>query len=188
MPTKKTASQIKADVDNFLKFPREPWEKKIDKRRGQRVATWLAALKRSPAIIVTSTTGRRDLVLRTGEMQNRGEGKLRATVFGTDGPRYHVTRDTDRELADELATTWGAVKSIRPASEAEVMTWTSSCEFSRGSKLVALNQASNTLRFRGSKTGKYARASEIDSKAFEVARTDVDRALAMLEAGIKEIG
>lgn len=188
MAAKKTPGQVKADIDNFLKFPREPWEKKIDKRRGQNVATWVAALKRSPAIIVTSTHGRRDLVLRTGEMQNRGEGKLRATVFGTDGPRYHITRNTDRELADELAATWGTVKSIRPASESEVMKWTSSCEFTRGSKLVALTQASNTIRYRGSKTGKYDRASEIDRKADALAATDIDAAIAILEAGIKEIG
>src|SRR6185295_1239981 len=161
---KKPPSRLQSEIDAFLaapsrrkrshldKPPRDRIDKKYDKLRGDKVAMWIAALKKSPAVVVTTRWGGKDLVLRTGEMQNRGEGKLRATMFGTDGPRGHITRNTDRELAEELSQHY-AVKSLRPATDAEVMSWTATPEFARGSKLAALTQASNTLRFRGSKTG-----------------------------------
>lgn len=181
---KKTARQLEAEIAAALKFPREPWEKKIDARKGKRVAMWIAALKKSPAVIVTDSYGNRDLVVRSGEMQNPGEGKLRATMFGTDGPRGHITRNTDRELAAELGDRY-LVRSLRPASDAEVMKWTASSEFTEGSKRVAFTQAQNTLGFLASKTGRYDRAQEIRARAD--AAGDIEKATRIIEAGIKEL-
>lgn len=180
------ASKLSKDDDGDDGF-KEPWLKKIHAQSGKSLAMLIAALKKSPAFIITDRYGRKDLIVRSGEMQNRHEGKLRATMFGTDGPRGHITRNTDKELAEELKQSY-AIKSIKPASDADVMRWTSSCEFADGSRRVALVQALNTLGFRASKTKQHDRAREITSRAYAVMETDIDKAIAIVESGIKEIG
>lgn len=184
-PVKKTARQLDAELD--AEFGSDRWMKKINSKRGKRLATLIGALKRSPGIIITERDGRRSLVIRSGEMQNRSEGKLRATMFGTDGPRGHVTRNTDKELAEELLH-YFAAKSVRPATDAEVMRWTSTPEFDRGSKLVAFTQAANTLSWRAGQNDKRDRARDIERRAHALIASDVDAAIALLQAGIKEIG
>ena len=209
MPRKKPAAQLDREIATFLtrsggKGPvrrahasklkdddgddslKEPWLKKIHAQSGKSLAMLIAALKKSPAFIITDRYGRKDLIVRSGEMQNRHEGKLRVTMFGTDGPRGHITKNTDKELTEELKQSY-AIKSIKPASDADVMRWTGSCEFADGSRRVALVQALNTLGFRASKTQQHDRAREIASRAYAVMETDIDKAIAIVEAGIKEI-
>lgn len=168
-------------------FGEDSWFKKISAQRGARVATLIAAFKKSPGIIITEKDGRRSLVVRSGEMQNRGEGKYRATMFGDDGPRGHITKNSDKELAEELLHYFVAT-DVRPATDAEVMRWTSTPAFERGSKIVAFTQAANTLSYRAGKTGQRDRAREIERIAHTLVATDMDAAIKMLEDGIKEIG
>jgi hypothetical protein len=168
-------------------FGEDAWFKKIRAQRGARVATLIAAFKKSPGIIITEKDGRRSLVVRSGEMQNRGEGKYRATMFGDDGPRGHITKNSDKELAEELLHYFVAT-DVRPATDAEVMRWTSTPAFERGSKIVAFTQAANTLSYRAGKTGQRDRAREIERIAHMLVATDMDAAIKVLEDGIKEIG
>ena len=168
-------------------FGEDSWFKKIRAQRGARVATLIAAFKKSPGIIITERDGRRSLVVRSGEMQNRGEGKYRATMFGDDGPRGHITKNSDKELAEELLHYFVAT-DVRPATDAEVMKWTSTPAFERGSKIVAFTQAANTLSYRAGKTGQRDRAREIERIAHTLVATDMDAAIKLLEDGIKEIG
>ncbi len=176
---KKSAAQLDYEIDSFLK--------KGASKRGQRVATLIAAFRKSPGIIITEKGDRRSLIVRSGEMQNRREGRLRATMFGMDGPRGHITKNSDRELAEELAQYY-LPTSVKPATDAEVMRWTSSPEFAHGSKLVAFTQAANTLSYRAGKTDQYDRARQIESCAHKHVASDLDKAISVLEAGIKEIG
>lgn len=186
----KTAAQLDAEIDDALAIAKlDVQYKKFEVSRGRRLATLIAAFKKSPGIIITEKHGRKDLVIRSGEMQNRGEGKLRATMFGTDGPRGHITKNTDRELAEELLHYYVAT-NVRPASDAEVMRWTSSPEFTRGSKAVAFTQAVNTLSYQAGRQDKRDQAREIEQRAHALIakNQDWDGAIKVLEAGIKEIG
>lgn len=177
---KKSAAQLDYEIDSFMK--------KTNARRGANAAKLIAAFKRSPGIIITEKGGRKVLVVRSGEMQNRGEGKFRATIFGSDGPRGHITRNTDRELAEELLHYY-SVQDVKAATDAEVVRWTTSCEFDQGSKRVAFTQAVNTLSYQAGKADKRARAREIEDRAHELAAANQwDKAIKTLEAGIKEIG
>lgn len=176
---RKSPAQLDYEIDAFLK--------KNAASRGQRVAMLIAAFKKSPGIIITEKGGRRSLVVRSGEMQNRNQGRLRATMFGMDGPTGHITKNTDKDLAEELLH-YLAVTNVRPATDAEVMRWTSAPEFTRGAKLVAFTQAANTLSYRAGQTGQRDRAREIETRAHGLVASDLDKAIAILEDGIKEIG
>jgi hypothetical protein len=175
---RKTAAQLDAEIDAELK--------RHEIERGKRLAMMMAALKKSPALIVTDRYGHRDLLIRSGEMQNRAEGKLRVTMFATDGPRGHITRNTDKALAQELLQHY-AVKSVRPATDAEVLSWTGTPAFARGAQHSAFTQASNMMRYLASQQGKGERAQEIERRAHDLVATDMDAAIAMLEAGVKEM-
>jgi hypothetical protein len=185
---KKTAKQLDAEIDAEVGWGEPAWFKKIGIQRGKRLATLIAAFKKSPGILITEKDGRRDLVIRSGEMQNRGEGKLRATMFGTDGPRGHITRNTDKELAEELLHYYVAT-NVRPAGDAEVMRWTSTPEFERGAKHSAFTQAANMLGYRAGKRDKRDLARAIETRAHALwSAGDLDGAIRVLENGIKEIG
>lgn len=103
------------------------------------------ALLEHPALIVTDTTGRKTLLLRTGEMSNPAEGSIRVTQYHEDGPTGHVTRKTITQLAQELSRDLSPRK-IEPASEAKVVAWMSTPEFERGVARVLEVQRANERR------------------------------------------
>lgn len=99
------------------------------------------AFEQSAAVIVTELKGRPELWILSGNMGPDKKGH-RVTYFGKDGPIGHIERDTLEELWDELYRD-GA--TLQPVGDAEVIEWTSTPEFERGSRRVAYIQALNQL-------------------------------------------
>jgi streptomycin 6-kinase len=164
-------ASFEAEVDHY--------RRELAARRGE----LLRAFKESAAVIATRKDGRLELLIRSGEM-SRGGKKLRVTTFMVDGPWGHQEYEDDIEIANDLART--AYASVRPASEDEVIGWTTTPEFVRGTKLVALVQATNAIRFYASKAGvdspTWKAATAVLRRSDEmVARDDIEGATKLVE-------
>ena len=143
------------------------------------------ALAQSPAII--TTTGDRDeLYILTREMSHPEDGAWRLTNFLHDGPWGHDTRPTIRELAELVANRRPA--SIRPATDDDVIAWTSTPAFVTGAKHVAFIQAINALsyaRSRGS-DADYQAMRDLELRAHQLYATDPDAAIALVQSGLPQ--
>ena len=135
------------DEDDAPDFGEDSWFDRLRAKLGAKRQGIRDAFKASPAIIVTQTDGRETLVIKTGEMQNPEDGPERVTFFWKDGPVGHATRKTTEELIEEVS---GYGSTARPATDAEVMAWTSTDEFAEGAARVAAVQRANA----GLKGGK----------------------------------
>lgn len=163
-------------------FGSDDFMRKIAKRRHERETAAKQALATSPAIIIDDGHSKR-LMLVTGEMQDREHGTLRVTTFNDDGPSGHATRRSMDEIAQAI-NEYGW-KTLRPASETEVMEWTSTEKFVVGSKKTAAIQALNTLHFRAK--DKDAARSVEDRANKLVAEGKWDDAVLVLQQGIKDL-
>lgn len=128
------------DEDDAPDFGEDSWFDRLRAKLGAKRQGIRDAFKASPAIIVTQTDGRETLVIKTGEMQNPADGPERVTFFWKDGPVGHATRKTTEELIEEVS---GYGSTARPATDAEVMAWTSTDEFTEGAARVAAVQRAN---------------------------------------------
>ncbi len=178
------------DDDDALFEPEtsDKWKAMIAKqkaRKAERKRQVKDALTTSPALIVDNGYTKQ-LLLVTGEMQDRDQGAFRVTTFGDDGPIGHATRkDMDAITEEIIDNGW---KTLRPATDVEVDQWTSSEKFVEGSKRVAATQAINTLHWRASQKGQQERAREIEAEADKHWRAgDKDAALDVLQRGVKEL-
>ena len=121
-------------------------------------------------------------------MHESERGKFRVTTFGDDGPVGHHVEPSMEKVAEEIAVGHG-YKSVRPASDDEVMAWTSTSKFIEGSKRVAFTQAANMLNFRAGKQDKRSQAREIEMRAHKLASEGHwDDAVDVLQRGIKDLG
>lgn len=175
-------------VDQRKNPPREDFEEMIaryKREREQNVASVLAALDQSPAIRASMGSGRFDMIIVSGEVSDHESGKFRATYFGEDGPHGHVTRPTMEKIVDEIVQSYSPPFS--PMTDDDVIAWTSTEKFIRGSKVTAFVQADNTLRFRAQRAGRYDWAAEISRNANALGVERVDEAIAMLYEALKEL-
>jgi len=162
------------------------------------LAAITSAFAQSPAILGHGY-GKPMMAIKSGELSDLDAGTLRVTFFGPDGPHGHSTRKTDREIAEEVATTMKG--PFRPMDDDDVMAWQSTPEFQRGSRLVAFVQAENTIRWLASKAGRSEWATEQVNRANEIGTRDgtvnsrglpddldaLDKAIAILQRGIAEL-
>lgn len=105
------------------------------------VRTIADAFAQSAAVIVTEPKSMPELWILSGNMGPDKRGH-RVTYFGKDGPIGHIERDTLNEVWEEL---YRPGASFQPVGDAEVIAWTSTPEFERGSRRVAYIQALNQL-------------------------------------------
>ncbi len=115
-----------------LRFKREKAERK------QKVNE---AFEKSNAVILTLKDGQRKLAIKTPEMSNKDEGKIRVTYFGEDGPIGHATRKSMNEIVEDVIDYFPV--DVKPATEIEVMKWTGTDEFAEGARRVAEVQRAN---------------------------------------------
>lgn len=186
----RAAKQLRAaadddDEDDVPDWGEDSWFSRINAKREARLNIVKRAIESSPAVIVND--GYRDqLMIISGEMQNPSKGAFRVTTFGDDGPIGHATQKTMDKIAEEIS--YSGFKTIRPASDEDVIAWTSTPRFIEGSKRVAFTQAANTLHFRASAKNAHDRAKAIETEAHRLAaRGQWDDAVLVLQQGIKEL-
>lgn len=158
------------DEDDAPDFGEDSWFDRLRAKLGAKRQGIRDAFKASPAIIVTQTDGRETLVIKTGEMQNPADGPERVTFFWKDGPVGHATRKTTEELIEEVS---GYGSTARPATDAEVMAWTSTDEFAEGAARVAAVQRANA-GLDG--LGRIKNRDEINSATLRVIEPELDEA------------
>lgn len=158
---------------------------RLRKEQGKRYGAIKKAFAQSSAIIVRSGD-REQLLIKSGETRVGGK-PWRVTTFMPDGPWGHNEYKDDHEIFEDLAR--GLFTDVRPASEDEVIAWTSTPEFTRGAAAVAMIQAENTLRYLAS---KHRAHDEIDpelARARQLAHPQTadafNEATAVLEAAIR---
>jgi hypothetical protein len=156
------------------------------------------AFARSPAIRGGAGAQAR-MAIKSGELSDTKYGRYRVTFFGPDGPHGHITKDADRDIAEETKRV--LEPPIVPMSDDEVMAWTSTEEFHRGAKLTAYIQGENTLRWLAGKAGRTEWAQGIIAHANDVGSRDgtvnvrnkpyapdaLDDAIEILSAAIREL-
>lgn len=120
----------------------EKWWERLQRRANAGKARMHKALDQHDALIITTRQGRRILVIKSPEMTDTQEGRLRVTTFDEDGPIGHTTRPTLDKLADEIHRDWHP-ETITPATEAEVMAWPGTERFAEGAARVAAVQRAN---------------------------------------------
>ncbi len=112
--------------------------------RPTRLAAIRAAFVASPAVILTyrgdSTP---DLAICSGDPCE--PGKIRVSYFAPDGPRGHVSRRDLEACIEHVADLCPA--SVRPASDAEVIAWTSTPEYVAGAEMVEQVRRENEARY-----------------------------------------
>lgn len=160
---------------------------KTRRRAADREAEARAALKVSPALILTSGDFS-ELVIVSGDT-HPGQPPLRVTTFLVDGPWGHENYKTMDEVAFEIARrSW---KEMRAADDHEVIEWTSTPEFVRGSKRVAYVQAANALRYwagrQGYQSAEYARIEKLLGKTNAMDEADIDEAIEILERELAKV-
>jgi hypothetical protein len=143
----KTNAQLAAEIEAALATPRlgkdlRAFSESVKRVGSARQKRLHQALLKHPAIVVTDSTGRKTLLLQSGEMSNPSEGAHRVTMFWTDGPSGHITRKSIMRLAQDLSRDLSPVK-IEPATDAEVMAWMDTAEYHEGSKRVLEMQRRN---------------------------------------------
>lgn len=129
------------------------------------------------------------MVLKTPEISDRQYGAWRVTFFGPDGPHGHATRATDRELAEAVLDFMS--EPFVAMADADVADFTSTETFERGSRLVAIVQAENTLRYLAGRAGRHEWAREIindHNLDFQTATYDeLDAEAARLSRAIRQL-
>lgn len=110
--------------------------------RADRIASIAAAFAVSPAIILHRRNDQRTLAIRSGDPSE--PGRYRVTYLAPDGPHSHATRDT-LDACVEDAADWFPI-SVAPASDDEVIAWTTTPEFVEGAARVAEVQRLNERR------------------------------------------
>lgn len=167
------------DVDaEIAAWERERGER--SERRGRRMGELVVMLSKGPA--VRSTRGLPILALVGPEMSARDEGAFRVTYLGADGPRGHVTRREIAQIYDDILDN---VEGPVSASDLDVVAWTNTPEYLHGSRLVAMTQAENSLRYRASQANRGDWARDVIRRA--EATNDPVAATAILEAALKEL-
>lgn len=109
--------------------------------RAARIRQVDEAFAASPAIVTTDSRGRRELVIMSGEPGP--PGSMRVTYLAVDGPRGHFTTTSRRALLEHVAD--GYPTSARPATDEDVIAWTSSEEYQAGAARVAEVARANGL-------------------------------------------
>jgi hypothetical protein len=166
----------------------EAWQMK----RQEKLAQIEGIFAVTPAIRGDSR-GEPRMAIKSGELSDRKYGPIRVTFFGPDGPYGHVTKKTDLEAAEAVLEFMSPPYSAM--ADADVMEWTTTPAFERGSRIIAIIQAENMLRYLGSKAGdKTSRdfAFEVirarGDMQFDTASLDeLDREAARLAAAINEM-
>jgi hypothetical protein len=102
-------------------------------RRSATIETIAAAFASSPAILLTYRGSPSDLAIRSGDPSE--PGRIRVTYLAPDGPRCHVTRDDLAACIEHVADY--CPDAARPATEAEVLAWTSTEEYAAGAERIA---------------------------------------------------
>jgi hypothetical protein len=109
------------------------------------IATITAAFAASPAILLTYRGSRSDLAIYSGDPSE--PGRVRVTLLAPDGPRGHVTRD-DLAALVEAVIDYGP-ETARPATDAEVIAWTSTEEYVAGAERVEMIRRWNEAHSQG---------------------------------------
>lgn len=129
------------------------------------------------------------MVLKTPEVSDRQYGAWRVTFFGPDGPHGHATRATERELAEAVLDFMH--EPFTAMADADVADFTSTETFERGSRIIAIVQAENTLRYLAGRAGRYDWAREVirdHNLDFQTATYDqLDAEAARLSKAIKSL-
>jgi len=134
------------------------------KEEAERLAEIQLAFATSPAIQGGSGP-QATMAIKSGEISDTEHGRYRVTFFGHDGPHGHVTKDTDEDIAMETKAV--LKRPIVPMTDDDVMAWTSTDEYLRGSKLTVYMQGENTLRWLAGKNDRRAWADEVIALANE---------------------
>lgn len=118
--------------------------------RHSRLAAIRAAFTASPAILLTyrgdSTP---DLAICSGDTAE--PGRVRVTYLSADGPRGHVTRRDLDGCIEHVADLCPA--TVRPATEAEVIAWTSTPAYLEGAERVETVRQWNEALARAAQEG-----------------------------------
>lgn len=151
---KKTRAELDADIATALARPLPRLSSKgsfsehvqqVGQRSKLRQKALHQALLKHQALIVTDESGRRTLLIRSGEMSNPEEGAHRVTQYLEDGPLGHIARKSITRIAQDLSRDLAPVK-IEPASEARVMGWMSTPAYEEGLARVLEMQRRNEGR------------------------------------------
>ncbi len=175
------------DEDDFAAFERK-MEERARRREAKidRIAEIFAA---TPAVRGKGHYDTR-MAIKSGELADRKTGDLRVTFFGPDGPHGHVTVKTDRAAAEAVLDFMN--EPFSPMTEEEVIAWTTTPMFERGSRIVAIIQAENTLRYLAGRAGRSDWAYDVirqrggmmfDEAPLEVLDAELDR----IAAAIREL-
>lgn len=161
-----------------------------ERRRADRIARVEASLRISPGMILTTHREGREpwleLVIVSRDTHPDPSGPVRATSFLVDGPWGHENAKTTRDIAIRIAEkSWD---EITPASDADVIAWTSTPAFHRGTLVAALIQAGNALRFRARGAGAHETAAALEQKAHAMFDRDPEGAVKLLEAALAKVG
>lgn len=133
----------------------ETWWQRINRVAAEKKKPMREALAKHDALILQSGD-RRVLLLKTPEVADVADGAFRVTEFDADGPIGHTTRRTVEELADEMFSTWRP-STITPATDDDVLAFTSGERFAKGAAQVIEVQKHNTGKLDGYE--RYRRAS-----------------------------
>lgn len=165
----------------------ESFRQEIDRLRnehGRRYGAIKKALASSPAIIVSQ--GRHEqLLIKSGETRPGGL-PWRVTTFMPDGPWGHQEYKDDAEIFEDLARSH--FDSVRPASEAEVMAWTSTPAYQRGAAAAACMQAEHEIRYRARNDASIDRTLDRARELAEPGTTEaLEAAAAHLQAAVRAL-
>jgi SPP1 gp7 family putative phage head morphogenesis protein len=146
-------------------------------KRGQadkaaRTAKVKDAMAKSPAVILTDKSGNETLMIQSGETANPDEGAHRLSFFAKDGPLGHATRVSVDKLVEKVAIDYD-VASARPATDDDVLAWTSTPEFAAGSQRVAEVQKANAARHTRKDAGESRRLQELLEQAAAILRNSI---------------
>lgn len=158
-PTPRTRRGVLGDLtQHLLGAPEDPPKPSIDelarrarKAREARERMVRDAFGKSPAVIISTSHGGEKLAIMSGEMQNTEHGKLRVTYFDEDGPIGHATRPSLKAIIEDVIDYYPT--AVRPATDEEVIRWTSTERYQKGAEHVAEMQRRNS-GLKGSKARK----------------------------------
>lgn len=161
-----------------------------EQKRAANIAVMRKAFEESAAVIVSWKKGRDELWILSRDTHPAAAGEepgWRITRLGKDGPWGHDTRASKGELYKLAAEV--SPDRVQPATEAEVIEWTSTPEYERGAEWAGFIQAVNTLSWVASKAGASDMARPIERGAHEMAAAgDVPGATKMLTDATRAIG
>lgn len=157
--TKRTKQELDEHHDT-VEREYEVWRKKRDHAISQ-IEDILAA---TPAVqgfgpSFAGKQGEPRMAIKSGELSDKAAGPIRVTFFGPDGPHGHVTKRTDREAAEAVLESMSG--PFTAMADADVMEWTTTPTFERGSRIIAIVQAENTLRYLAGRLGRYDWAADV---------------------------